>query len=141
MEGIYKYIKEDLGVKNVSLENVEVFDTKEFLDDDEIQPQTLDEEEIQINAKSKMEQEQYSNFDEDESNDSRFNNITVSDFDSHSENTSEYAFLAQFQKSLTVQKPESEIIQDIIDDEDVFDIIQEPDLVTSFQHGQLQMSF
>lgn len=127
--------EEDFAIRNVSLENVEVFDTKEFLDDDEIIEQSRDEQEISINAKAKMEQEAYVDLEneDDTENDDRFNEISVKDFDSVEK--SEYPFLAQYQKIAFDKNSQVQSVEEIIDDEDVFEMLQEPDRITSFEYS------
>lgn len=130
--------EEDFAIRNVSLENVEVFDTKEFLDDDEIIEQSRDEQEISINAKAKMEQEAYADLEneDDTENDDRFNEISVKDFDSVEK--SEYPFLAQYQKIAFDKNSQVQSVEEIIDDEDVFEMLQEPDRITSFEYSNMR---
>lgn len=123
-------------VKNVTVDNVEGISTDEFVDDDDIAEQDI--ETFEINAKAKMEQEAYAEFD-DESDDDKFKNISVSDFQENQENPLNHAFLNKFQKSLTSKdSKEIDVIQ-INNEEEILEILQNPDNVTSFEYSSMKM--
>lgn len=124
-------------VKNVTVENVEGISTDEFVDDDDIAEQDVDS--FEINAKAKMEQEAYAEFEDDESGDDRFKNISVSDFQENEETPINHAFLNKFQKSLSSNdSKEIEVVQ-INNEDEILDILQNPDNVISFEYSSMKM--